>query len=108
MNTPEQIRDTVDQAVPDSYTGSEFAIVLRNGADGKSVEMAGVARPEQFDGTPAHVVGSFICTNFDTLAKLAAQSFAAAGTGEDGPDDTTPKVIGPDRERVILLPGTPV
>lgn len=83
------------------YTGPEFVLILREGTDeeGKpTLEAAGVSRPEEFiPNSPAHVVGRFIGQNMGLLASMAVR--------QAEPPPETPAVIGPDRERTILLPG---
>ncbi len=98
-------------AVP-AYEGPEFVIVIREGKDDQgetTIEMAALGRPEPLDlGNPVHAIGAFIATNFRGISQAAAMMArqAAEGPGAEQVEET--KVIGPDRERTILLPGTPV
>lgn len=74
---------------------SQFVLVLQD-ADGK-IEIAGVQRPEQFDGSLiSHVVGRWLADNINQVVRFAME--------EHRRSSEEPVVIDGDRERTILLP----
>jgi hypothetical protein len=85
------------------YEGPEVILILRDG-DG-TVEIAGVSRPEQFDKTsPAHLVGKFIGDNIHVLVGLAAKGDDLSEPDEEPAISGVPEIIGPHRERTIIVP----
>lgn len=111
MSDQQKATDVVADATSaaPAYEGPEFVIVIREGKDetgAATVEMAALGRPEPLDfSNPIHAIGAFIASNFQGIAQAAAQ-MARQATQEPAVEEA--KVIGPDRERTILLPGTPV
>ena len=89
------------------YEGPEVILILRDGEGGQTIEMAGVTRPEQFDPkSPAHVVGKFIAENVATLVILASQGsqLVQPDPVDEPAISGLPEIIGPDRERTIIVP----
>lgn len=92
MSDETTLRDT--ENVP------QVLIILQDNLSTGELDVGGVQRPSEFNAkSPAHVVGKFIAENLDQII-IAAQHAAA---GLDRPD-VGESIIGPDRERTIILP----
>ena len=89
------------EALPE-FDGNEVVIVLRDGAEPGTVDVAVAARPEEFNpNSPAHRVGLFIGKNLEALVNMSANLHVPPAIGQRA-QDAEPGIIGPDRERTIL------
>lgn len=79
-----------------STASSEFVLILQQ-VDGK-LEVAGVQKPEKFDAAEVpHVFGQWLQNNLPQMLSLAM----AEARAKAAPPET---VVGPDRERTLVLP----
>jgi hypothetical protein len=94
-------------------TAPQFVLILQDNGD--KIEMAGVQKPAEFDpNSAAHIVGRWLGENMALVIQMAKGSFGAAASLqqesarlEDGEGEAE-DVIGPDRERTIVMPGVSV
>ena len=78
----------------------QVLIILQDNPATGELEIGGVQRPLEFNPkSPAHVVGQWISEHLDQICTVAAARLA----GLDRPD-VGESIIGPDRERTIILP----
>lgn len=86
------MRDTSD--IP------QVLIILQDNPATGELDVGGVQRPTEFNPeSPAHVVGKFIAENLEQIISAARQS------AQVNVPDVGESIIGPDRERTIILPG---
>lgn len=79
----------------------QVVIILQDNLTTGELDVGGVQHPSEHNPkSPAHVVGKWIAENFEQIIAAAAASAA----GVDRPD-VGESIIGPDRERTIILPG---
>ena len=82
---------------------AQFVLIVQD--VGGNVEVAGVQEPEAFDGTRAsHIFAKWIQAHIDECLRAALAEHKAEETDYKlfSPPDRS--VIGPDRERTIILP----
>lgn len=117
----QQQREEVMEAVAPEG-GSMFMLILKDGVEPNSVDIAGLQRPEEYNPqSPAHVIGAWLRENFEEVAARARQAeferqakaaFAKAAPNDPDsvPADETsaPRIITDERERTIVSSGPAV
>ena len=77
----------------------QVLIILQDNPQTGELDVGGVQRPTEFNPkSPAHVVGKFIAENLNQIVMAAAHASRANAP------DVGESIIGPDRERTIVLP----
>lgn len=79
----------------------QVLIILQDNPATGELDVGGVQRPSEHNPkSPAHIVGKWIAEHLEEIILAATQP----ATGIDEPD-VGASIIGPDRERTIILPG---
>lgn len=81
----------------------QVLIILNDNLDTGELEIGGIQRPLEYsDTSPAHRVGKFLADNMQQIVAAAAAGARIAPDEDD--EDDQPQIIGPDRERTIVVP----
>jgi len=84
----------------------QVLIILQDNPETGDLDIGGVQRPSEHNPkSPAHIVGKWIAEHMDDIVRQAAAE--SRGQTINAPD-VGESIIGPDRERTLLLPGTPL
>lgn len=81
----------------------QVLIVLQDNLETGDLDIGGVQRPHEHNpNSPAHIVGKWIAEHMDDIV---AQAALESRDRTINMPDVGESIIGPDRERTIILPG---